>query len=194
MPSVSQRSSRIHLLRRALIGGAVFLLVIVALTYQLVLDRFHARITPPPFQVAEAAAAPTLYIPSLGKSVPIVYSKSRDDAAVQADLDKGVSLDVQSPRPGQAGNVFLTGHSNNWPWHGQYRSIFGNLDQLKAGDEIILDADKRYTYRVTGQRVVNPTDVSVMDSDPSKHQLTLMTCWPPSTTWNRRIVTAELAR
>ena len=72
--------------------------------------------------------------------------------------------------------------------------IFGNIDQLRVGDEVVLDWDKRYVYRVTGQRVVNPSEVWVMNSDPSKHQLTLMTCWPPSTTWQRRIVTAELVQ
>lgn len=186
--------SRPHKGRRLLVGLLVLAAVAAALNYQLLFDRFHTEIAPPAFQAKAATAAPTLYLPTLGKTAPIVFSTSRDDAAVQADLDKGVSLDKDSPRPGQAGNVFLTGHSNNWPWRGEYRTIFGNIDQLKPGDEIVLDWDKRYTYKVTGQRVVNPSEVSVMDSDFSKHQLTLMTCWPPSTTWNRRVVTAELVK
>lgn len=183
--------SRPHTGRRLALGLLVFAAVAVALNYQLLFDRFHSRIATPAFQQT-TVNAPMLYLPTLGKTAPIVFSTTRDEPAVQADLDQGVSLDVDSPRPGQAGNVFLTGHSNNWPWRGEYRTIFGNIDQLKEGDEVVLDWDKRYTYRVTGQRIVSPNEVSVMDSDPSKHQLTLMTCWPPSTTWNRRIVTAEL--
>ena len=185
--------SRPHRGRRLLVGLAVFLVIALALNYQLILDRFHPRIATPAFQ-AKTMNAPMLYLPTLGKTAPVVFSTTRDEPAVQNDLDKGVSLDVESPRPGQAGNVFLTGHSNNWPWRGEYRTIFGNIDQLRVGDEVVLDWDKRYVYRVTGQRVVNPIEVSVMNSDRSKHQLTLMTCWPPSTTWSRRIVTAELVQ
>lgn len=185
--------SRPHKGRRLAIGLLVFAAVAVALNYQFILDRFRPQITPPAYQ-QNRVNAPMLYLPTLGKTAPVIFSTANDDATVQADLDKGVSLDVNSPRPGQAGNVFLTGHSNNWPWRGEYRTIFGNIDQLKVGDEIVLDWDKRYTYKVTGQRVVDPSEVSVMDSDPSTHQLTLMTCWPPSTTWNRRIVTAELVQ
>ncbi len=185
--------SRPHKGRRLAIGLLVFAAVAVALNYQFILDRFRPQIAPPAYQ-QNRVNAPMLYLPTLGKTAPVIFSTANDDATVQADLDKGVSLDVNSPRPGQAGNVFLTGHSNNWPWRGEYRTIFGNIDQLKVGDEIVLDWDKRYTYKVTGQRVVDPSEVSVMDSDPSTHQLTLMTCWPPSTTWNRRIVTAELVQ
>lgn len=186
--------SRPHKGRRLLIGLAVFAAVAAALNYQLLFDRFHSQIATPAFQAKATVSAPMLYLPTLGKTAPVIFSTANDDTTVQNDLDKGVSLDVNSPRPGQAGNVFLTGHSNNWPWRGEYRTIFGNIDQLKPGDEIVLDWDKRYTYKVTGQRVVSPSEVSVMDGDPSKHQLTLMTCWPPSTTWNRRIVTAELVQ
>lgn len=183
--------SRPHKLRRALIALAVFVAVAIGINYQLGLDRFHRRVTPPAFQARDQAL---LRLPTLDKTAPIVFSTSADDAAIQPDLDRGVSLAVASPRPGQPGNVFLTGHSNNWPWRGAYRTIFGNIDQLKVGDPVIIDWDRRYTYRVTGQRVVNARDVVVMNSDSSKHELTLMTCWPPSTTWQRRIVTAELVQ
>lgn len=184
--------SRPHRGRRALIGLAVFAVVAIGLNYQLVFDRFHARVAVPAFHATPNSAV--LRMPTLDKTAPVIFTNSADDAVIQQDLDQGVSLAVGSPRPGQAGNVFLTGHSNNWPWRGQYRTIFGNIDQLKAGDEVVIDWDRRYTYRVTGQKVVSPWEVSVMNSDPSKHELTLMTCWPPSTTWSRRIVTAELVR
>ena len=112
--------------RRLLVGLTVFLAIAVALNYQFILDRFHSRIATPAFQ-ATTMNAPMLYLPTLGKTAPVIFSTTRDEPAVQNDLDKGVSLDVESPRPGQAGNVFLTGHSNNWPWRGEYRTFSGIL-------------------------------------------------------------------
>lgn len=190
--------SRPHKGRRALIGLAVLLAVGFALNYTIIFDRFW--FSPPTkdgqllpaFQLNGRPDSATLRMPTLGKEAPVIFTKSEDGKEIKRDLEQGVSLASFSPRPGEPGNVFLTGHSNNWPWTGPYRSIFGNLDELKEGDTLTIDWDRRYTYRVQSQKVVGSKDVWVTVSDPTKRQLTLMTCWPPSTTWKRRVVTAQL--
>jgi LPXTG-site transpeptidase (sortase) family protein len=134
----------------------------------------------------------TLTVPALDRHAPVVFLAASDAKTVARGLDRGVVLLPQSARPGQPGNVFLTGHSNNWPWTGPYRRVFAHLDRLQPGDRVTVTWDRPYTYVVTGQRLVSPHDVSILDNDYGRHQLTLMTCWPPGTTFTRRVVTAEL--
>lgn len=189
--------SRPHKLRRALIALAVLTVLGVGLNYTVWFDRFWFKVPAGggPVRAFQNDGRPDvamLHLPTLGKEVPIVFTTSTDNRQIHQDLDRGVSLAAGNARPGEAGNVFLTGHSSNWPWTGPYHAIFSNLDRLKPGDEIFIDWDRRYRYRVLSQRVVSPSDISVLTNDTTKHQLTLMTCWPPPTTFGRRIVVAEL--
>jgi LPXTG-site transpeptidase (sortase) family protein len=68
------------------------------------------------------------------------------------------------------------------------------LDNLEDGDEIIVFYNqKKLVYKVTDRAVVKPGDVQVLESrDPSKKELSLMTCWPVGTTLERLIIFAEL--
>jgi sortase A len=71
--------------------------------------------------------------------------------------------------PGDPGTVGVAAHNGYWI----------NFPQLKKGDEI--DLQTRYgtfQYRVTGSRIVNPDDRTVVvPSEPGYH-LVLTTCWP----------------
>ncbi len=77
---------------------------------------------------------------------------------------------------------------------GNYNDVFALLDELVAGDEIIVYYDqKKFTYKVTDKKVVRPGDVKALsERDPNKKELTLMTCWPIGTTYNRLLVFTEL--
>jgi hypothetical protein len=88
--------------------------------------------------------------------------------------------------------VAIFGHSSNDWWQpGNYKQIFVLLDKLKAGDQIeITYQSKRYTYEVTGSRVVLPTAMSVLDPTSSP-TLTLITCTPIGTSLKRLVVTAK---
>jgi sortase A len=75
-----------------------------------------------------------------------------------------------------------------------YGEIFRYLDDLEAGDEIILQTvGKEYVYRVAHWRVVPPTEVNVMEqtSDPIA---TLISCYPYLVDSQRIVVVAELER
>ncbi len=80
----------------------------------------------------------------------------------------------------------LSGHNDI------FGEVFRDLDQLKPGDEVVVYTGQRaYTYVVTGWKVVEPTQVEVMD--PSSHaSLTLISCYPYLVDKKRIVVTARL--
>lgn len=89
-------------------------------------------------------------------------------------------------------NVYLAGHRLGYPGTDSFLAFF-DLNKLEKGDEVfITDADdKRYTYRVTREFIVGPTDLSVTEPVPGKNVLTLQTCTLPDYS-KRLIVRAEL--
>lgn len=111
------------------------------------------------------------------------------------ELRKGVVRYPGTARPGEAGNVFIFGHSSNYPWvKSIYNDVFALLDELQTGDEItVYYFQKKYTYIVTDRATVKPGDVKALEArDPTKKELTLMTCWPVGTTLERILIFAEL--
>jgi len=95
--------------------------------------------------------------------------------------------------PGRPGNAALSGHVS---LKNRGDGPFRWLERLNPGDEVIVEqGDTQYVYRVTGRRVVLPTDVSVL-APTEDATLTLITC----TDWDffladytrRLIVSAQL--
>jgi sortase A len=53
------------------------------------------------------------------------------------------------------------------------------LDNLVMGDEIIVYYNqKKYTYVINEKKVIKPGNLKILERDPSKKELSLMTCWP----------------
>jgi len=74
-----------------------------------------------------------------------------------------------TPQPGEAGNSVISGHRD---------TFFRHLNDLQMGDEVLVQrGGKTFHYKVTGKRVVEPTDVAVIapTKDP---EMTLITCYP----------------
>ena len=72
--------------------------------------------------------------------------------------------------PGQTGNVGVAAHRD---------SLFRNLRNVRLDDRITLTTlDAEYVYRVVALKIVQPTDVSVLDPLPDAKTLTLVTCYP----------------
>lgn len=109
-------------------------------------------------------------------------------------LENGVAHMAKTALPGENGNFVLFGHSSyyaNKP--GSFKEVFATLDRLNVGDTVTVTANnKTYTYKVTEEKTVSPSDVSVVNQDKSKKIMTLITCWPPKTTTNRYIIIATL--
>ncbi|MEZ5259493.1 MAG: class E sortase [Ilumatobacteraceae bacterium] len=118
--------------------------------------------------------------------IPTIGVKDYIVAGVGAsELEKGVGHYPYTPLPGQTGNVAIAGHRTT---HGQ---PFFRLDELQPGDEIVITTFQgKFTYSVTGTKVVPPTDFTVLYGDPSRSELTLTTCHPRFSQKERLIVSA----
>jgi sortase A len=101
-------------------------------------------------------------------------------------LKKGVGQHVGSSNPGEPGNLILSAHNDI------FGELFRYLDRLKPGDEIkIMTATREFIYIVTGLKIVEPTDVSVMDPTEMP-SITLISCYPYLVDTQRIVIFAEL--
>lgn len=143
-----------------------------------------------------------IIIPSLGINAPVVEPKVdaliaqnwvQFEKDVQASLLLGVVHYPGSARPGQTGNVFMTGHSSFYPGVASaYKDVFATLGNIRIGDTYSLYyRGDLHQYRVTQKMEVSPNNVSVLDQPLDKRISTLMTCTPVGTTLRRLIVQAE---
>ena len=87
---------------------------------------------------------------------------------------RSVGHHIDSARPGQPGNMVLTGHvSVASPSH---VASFKKLDQLKAGDIVeVYSGDQVFRYAITRVAVVPPSETRILRSDHAS-RLTLITC------------------
>ncbi len=127
-------------------------------------------------------AVASIQIPKIGVDDIVVNGVGRDD------LRKGPGHYPATPLPGQQGNSAIAGHRTT------YGAPFGNLDQLSNGDEVrVRTLQGFFTYRVYEQLVVDPSDVAVLDPDPTRlATLTLTTCNPKYSASQRLVVKAAL--
>ena len=141
--------------------------------------------------VASQDAFALLYVPRLRENVwatPILHGV--DDA----QLDVGIGHFPTAPLPGELGNFSLAGHRMT---HGK---PFTDIDKLAEGDEVIVETkDSYFVYTLKVDRIVNPTDVWVLDDQPvpeisgtNKGIITLVTCTPKWSTKQRWIWWGEL--
>ena len=140
--------------------------------------------------------APKLIIPKINVDVPVSYDIGNDSDSLKAAMRVGVAhfaIPGASSHPGEIGNTVISGHSSNDLFsNGQYKFIFAQLEKLQVGDTIYANyKSKRYTYIVTGTKVVAPNDVSALVYPTTKPVLTLLTCTPVGTATNRLLVMAD---
>ncbi|MEW6567448.1 MAG: class D sortase [Chloroflexota bacterium] len=143
---------------------------------------------PVPIPTTGPEQARTIQIPALAQYSPIWNSPA---PVVQGDgweqLRRGVGQHIGSANPGQNGNVVLSAHNDI------FGELFRDLDKLRPGDEIILTtATREYVYRVTGYRIVEPTEVEVM-LPTARPTVTLISCYPYLVDNQRIVVFGELA-
>ena len=134
---------------------------------------------PPPAPLGESVA--TIRIPKIGLDKTVVQGVGL------ADLRKAPGHYPETPLPGEQGNAAIAGHRTT------YGAPFNRLDELAAGDEILVTTLKgSFTYTVTGLKVVKPSQVEVLNATPTP-TLTLTTCNPKYSAKERLIVSASLA-
>jgi sortase A len=100
-----------------------------------------------------------------GADVESIVLSGEDDLT----LRRAVGHLADTALPGQGGNVALAAHRD---------SFFRGLRHVEAGQHIEIETlDGTYHYVVTSTRVVEPTDLSVLE-DTGAETLTLITCYP----------------
>lgn len=113
------------------------------------------------------------------------------------DLSKSLIHYLPTTLPGEKGNVVIFGHSTLPQLYNplNYKTIFTYLPSLENGDKVIVRlGDLNYEYEIYEMFVVKPDQISVLDQRYDDSYLTLITCVPPGTYWNRLIVRAKLIK
>lgn len=150
-----------------------------------------------PNAVAAVGANPKLIIPKINVDVPIIWTaNAADQNSLNSAMNDGVvwfNIAGANAKPGQKGNLVLSGHSSNdWLETGNYKFIFARLEQIKEGDVVYVNyGGTRYTYTITTTKIVKPTDVQSLQIGDDKPYITLVTCTPLGTALNRLLVFGE---
>jgi len=150
-------------------------------------DKANNVLTPPNIDFA-------LTIEKIGASSAIIQNVSPyDSKEYQLALRDGVAHAEGTKLPGQGGNIFLFAHSSaDLLTAERYNSVFYLMHHLETGDVIrVWYQGKEYDYSVLDKQLVSPIDTKYLTTSITDETLTLMTCWPPGTTYKRLIVIAK---
>ncbi|MEO5876270.1 MAG: class E sortase [Streptosporangiaceae bacterium] len=150
------------------------------------LDRVWAAPTVTTEKLKLGDGVALIRIPRFGKDFTYVVVEG---VSVE-DLRRGPGHYPKTALPGQVGNFVISGHRTT------YGAPFNKAGELRAGDEILIDTrEKQYVYKVTSDRVVEPTQLDVTapvpfhaGAKPTKKMITLTTCHPKYSARQRLIV------
>lgn len=144
------------------------------------LQHLVDAITPLPVPTRGPEQAVRIEIPAIDVDAPVVEG---DDWEA---LKRGAGHHIGSANPGERGNCVISAHNDI------FGQIFRGLPDLTLGDEVLVyTASRVYRYVVTQKRVIEPTEVSVMESTSSP-VLTLISCYPYGVDTHRIVVIGEL--
>src|SRR3954471_5563352 len=123
----------------------------------------------------------SIRIPKIGAKYAVVQGTDT------ASLRKGPGHYPDTNFPGEGGTVAIAGHRTT------YLAPFNQIDKLKPGDEIVLDMPYgKLTYAVERTKIVDPTELSVVDQVKGTERLVLSACHPLYSASQRIIVFARL--
>lgn len=143
-------------------------------------ERFIRRVTPVVLPTPGPQAPTRILIGKIKVDAPVVQGSGWED------LKKGVGHHPGTGLPGMRGNMVLVAHDD------VFGEIFRDLGQLEPGDVVTIYAGERaYQYVVRSKRIVEPSEISVMN--PTHEPVTtLITCYPYGIDTHRLVVVAEL--
>ncbi|MBO7657595.1 sortase [Candidatus Saccharibacteria bacterium] len=202
----SAKKSRRHRRFIPIIAGIAVVLIILFLQYnRLIFAPIMAYVSPgnapateiealDPTITQTVSADPRLIIPKLNIDVPINFNVALSD--VMSAMNHGVAhyrISGASAYPGEIGNFIITGHSAGDVYSSNpYKYIFSGLERLEEGDLIYVNYNSvRYTYKVTGKQVIEPTNVGALVVQTDRPLITLVTCTPLGSSRYRLLVTGE---
>ncbi len=201
---LKENFKRRQLWARIGLGALIVIVLFVLINFEYVWKNFRFALTPKHDAATSVLSEPPvptgepnmLEIPALGIHAPIIYIDEKTEKAYQEALLHGVVHYPGTAKPGEAGNAYIFGHSSDYIWSpGQYKTVFAILPKISQGDLINVSDEqgRMFVYRVIEQKVVTPTDLSVLDQGGNQRKLlTLQTSYPIGTALRRYIVVAEL--
>jgi sortase A len=131
----------------------------------------------------DGSAVGRIVIPRIDASYVVV--KGTDTS----DLESGPGIYSETSFPGIAGTTAIAGHRTT------YLAPFRHIDALGRGSRILLKMPyAHFTYTVTGERVVAPTDVAAATGEVGYSRLVLSACTPLFSAEKRLLVFARLTR
>lgn len=120
-------------------------------------------------------------IPKIGLEAVIVPGV--DDKSIK----NAVGWMESSSMPDEEGNMVLAGHRSH-----TYGKFFNRLGEMVEGDTIIVQTySGTHTYTISSIKIVEPTDLSVLEPTEGKNTLTLITCHPLNSNRYRLIIKAD---
>ncbi len=150
-----------------------------------------------------------LLIPALQLDIPVLAMgwhvvEDANGAHSEWDvIDNAAGHHIDSVYPGEAGNVVLSGHNNIGGAVFRTLCVIGEPGvDFGLGDDMILvdEAGRRFTYQVNGWQRMPEANASLAARQENARymaptndaQLTLVTCWPPTSNTHRVVVTGLL--
>ena len=121
-------------------------------------------------------------VPRLGLDMVLVYGTETEP------LKRGPGLDPRTFFPGQGRLVYVAGHRTT------YGAPFSDIDDMRRGDLVRVEVPYgTFTYTVTGSRIVDATDLSVLRTK-NFEQIALQACHPRFFASQRWITYARLTK
>ncbi len=131
----------------------------------------------------DGAAVGRILIPRVGADYVVVAGTDT------GDLIRGPGIYRETHFPGIPGTTAIAGHRTT------YLAPFRDINLLKPGNHILLNMPyAHFTYTVTGQRVVSPTNVQAAVANVGYTRLVLSACTPLFSAEKRLLVYARLTR
>jgi sortase A len=128
-----------------------------------------------------------------GKAIAIIEIDKIDltmpilDGATNENMKVGAAHMKETAQLGEIGNAAVAAHRARTKGR-----QFNRLNEVEIGDKIVIRTkDASFTYNVNKISVVEPTDLSVLESNNEDAVLTLITCEPMVNPTHRLIVHAE---
>lgn len=125
-----------------------------------------------------------IIIPKIGVNAPIVESRN-----AEYGLSLGAWHVPESSTPDKGGNTVITGH--RFKYLPPSNLTFYLFHKLEIGDiASVIWEEQEYYYQIKNIRIVEATEVSIMDQT-SAPTLTMFTCHPIYSTDKRLVIIAE---
>jgi sortase A len=123
-------------------------------------------------------------VPAVGISASILPNVLEEDLALGAGHYPSTGV------PGEGVTVGLAGHDVTIVPKAAGDHVFNKLTAAKRGEMIYISwGGKQFAYKITGQKVVSPTDTSILEN-VGHERLVMTTCFPPGSAAHRLITFA----